>query len=389
MATSSTASVGRIIGSATMPARFNISKRRSSWCPMIRRSTITSATPIGRAGGRPKPAINGGRPCSSNPIRKTSNRSRPSSKAGCRPPQPPGPAAAEAAMAVAAFAPAKVNLYLHLIGVRADGYHLVDSLVAFADIGDRVTARASAALTLEIDGPQAAGLAGLGEDNLMLRAARLLAGHAGIAADAALHLQKNLPVAAGVGGGSSDAAAALRALCALWQVSIGEADLRRLGARLGADVPGCLHAGAAWIGGIGEQIEPAPSLPSAGIVLVNPRIALPTAAVFAARRGRFGDAGRFAPMPQDAAGLAHVLGARRNDLADAAISLVPEIGAVLASLTLLPGALIARMSGSGATCFALFADRPKAERAGAALAAGELGWWCAAGGFVAVEPLSR
>ncbi len=135
----------------------------------------------------------------------------------------------------------------------------------------------SASLTLEIDGPEAASLAGLGEDNLMLRAARLLADHAGIAAGAALHLQKNLPVAAGIGGGSSDAAAALRALCALWQVSIDEEDLRRLGARLGADVPACLHAGAAWIGGIGEQIEPAPLLPPAGIVLANPRIALPTA----------------------------------------------------------------------------------------------------------------
>jgi 4-diphosphocytidyl-2-C-methyl-D-erythritol kinase len=292
-------------------------------------------------------------------------------------------------MAVTAFAPAKVNLYLHLIGVRADGYHLLDSLVAFADIGDRITARPAAALTLEIDGPQSARLAGLGEDNLVLRAARLLAGHAGVAAHAALHLHKNLPVAAGVGGGSSDAAATLRALCALWRVAIGEADLRHLGSRLGADVPACLHGAAAWIGGIGEQIDPTPSLPPAGIVLVNPRIALPTAAVFAARRGRFSDAGRFAPMPPDAAGLARALGPRRNDLTDAAISLVPEIGAVLAALARLPGVLIARMSGSGATCFALFPDRPKAERARAALAAAEPRWWCAAGGFVAAEGLSR
>jgi 4-diphosphocytidyl-2-C-methyl-D-erythritol kinase len=292
-------------------------------------------------------------------------------------------------MTVAAFAPAKVNLYLHLIGRRADGYHLVDSLVGFADIGDRITARPSAALTLEIDGPQAASLAGLGEDNLILRAARLFAGHAGVAAHAALHLQKNLPVASGIGGGSSDAAAALRALCALWQVSVDEEDLRRLGVRLGADVPACLHADAAWIGGIGEQIEPAALLPAAGIVLVNPRIALPTAAVFAARRGPFGDSGRFAPMPQDAAGLAGMLGPRRNDLTAAAIVLVPEIGAVLAQLARLPGALIARMSGSGATCFALFADRATAVRARAAIAAAEPGWWSAAGGFAAAERLSR
>ena len=200
-------------------------------------------------------------------------------------------------MAVAAFAPAKVNLYLHLVGRRPDGYHLVDSLVAFADVGDRITARSSASLTLKIDGPEATSLAGLGENNLMLRAARLLADHAGIAARAALHLEKNLPVAAGIGGGSSDAAAALRALCALWQVSVGDEDLRRLGVSLGADVPACLHAGVAWVGSIGERVEPALPLPPVGIVLANPRIALPTAAVFAARRGSFGDPGRFVSMP--------------------------------------------------------------------------------------------
>ena len=160
--------------------RSSISKRRSSWCPMIRRSTIIWATPIGRAGARSKPAINGGRPSSSDPTRKTSSRSRSSSKAGYRPAPPPGPAAAEAAMAVTAFAPAKVNLYLHVTGQRADGYHLVDSLVAFADIGDQISARPSTALTLAIDGPEAAGLAGLGDDNLVLRAARLLADHAGV-----------------------------------------------------------------------------------------------------------------------------------------------------------------------------------------------------------------
>jgi 4-diphosphocytidyl-2-C-methyl-D-erythritol kinase len=292
-------------------------------------------------------------------------------------------------MPVAAFAPAKVNLYLHIVGKRLDGYHLVDSLVAFADVGDRITVQSSASLTLKIDGPEAASLAGLGENNLMLRAARLLADHAGIAVRAALHLQKNLPVAAGIGGGSSDAAAALRALCALWQISMGEEDLRRLSVRLGADVPVCLHAGPAWIGGIGEQIEPAPLLPPVGIVLANPRVALPTAAVFAARHGSFGDPGRFASMQQDAVGLAHALESRRNDLTDAAITLAPEIGAVLTALARLPGALIARMSGSGATCFALFTDRTAAERARAELAAAEPGWWSAAGGFVAAERLSR
>ncbi len=284
---------------------------------------------------------------------------------------------------VTTFAPAKANLYLHVTGRRADNYHLIDSLVAFADIGDRVAARPAPALSLEVGGPEAASLAGEGEANLVLRAARLLADHTGIAAGAALRLEKHLPVAAGIGGGSSDAAAALRALCTLWRVSIDDQSLGRLGAQLGADVPVCLHARAAWVGGIGERIEPASPLPDAGILLANPRVALPTAAVFAARRGPFGEAGRFAPMPEHAQGLARALLPLRNELTDAAIGVVPEIAAVLAALGRLPGALVVRMSGSGATCFALFADRAAAERARTALAAAEPRWWCAAGGFVA------
>jgi len=287
-------------------------------------------------------------------------------------------------MAVTAFAPAKVNLYLHLTGRRADGYHLLDSLVAFADIGDRVTARPAPSLSLEVSGPEAASLADEGDDNLVLRAARLLAEHAGIGpAGAALRLEKNLPVAAGVGGGSSDAAAAMRALCMLWRLTIDETTLAALGAQLGADVPACLYARAAWVGGIGERIEPAPDLPQAGIVLANPRRKLRTAAVFKARRGPVGGAvERLAPMPLDAAALARALVLRRNDLTEAATGLVPEISEILAALALLPGALIARMSGSGATCFALFADRAAAKRAGTELAAEKPRWWCAAGALL-------
>jgi 4-diphosphocytidyl-2-C-methyl-D-erythritol kinase len=288
-------------------------------------------------------------------------------------------------VALTAFAPAKVNLYLHLIGRRPDGYHLLDSLIAFPDIGDRITAEPAPTLSLEITGPEAAGLAHSGQDNLVLRAARLLADHTGTARGAALVLEKNLPVAAGIGGGSSDAAATLRLLAALWQLTIGEEALAGLGARLGADLPVCLYGRAAWVGGIGARIEPAPDLPEAGMLLANPRRELPTAAVFAARTGPFYEAGRFAPMPSDAAGLARALMARRNDLTEAAIGLVPEIGAVLAGLARLPGALLARMSGSGATCFALFRDRGAAHQAHAALAAAEPQWWCAACGLVGGE----
>jgi 4-diphosphocytidyl-2-C-methyl-D-erythritol kinase len=285
---------------------------------------------------------------------------------------------------VTIFAPAKVNLYLHITGRRADGYHLLDSLIAFPDIGDEIRAEPAEKLSIEIDGPEAARLVNEARDNLVVRAARLLAEHIGRAPRASLRLEKHLPVAGGIGGGSSDAAAALRALTALWGVSISEAALCALGLKLGADLPACLHGGPVWVGGIGERIEPA-GLPPAGILLANPRKPLPTAPVFAAFAARFGSfsiAGRFAPMPKDAVGLAQALTSRRNDLTCAAIGIVPEIGAVLARLARLPGTLIARMSGSGPTCFALFRDRAAAEDARAALSASEPGWWCAAGALV-------
>lgn len=228
----------------------------------------------------------------------------------------------------------------------------------------------AAALSLAVTGPEAAALAGLGDDNLVLRAARLL----GPGRGAALTLDKHLPVAAGIGGGSSDAAAALRALAALWRLPLDGLDTLALG----ADVPACLAARPLWVGGVGEALEPAGELPELAIVLANPRRALPTAAVFRARSGPFGAPGRFA-MPRDAAGLVAALGRCRNDLTEAAIALVPEIAAVLDALAALPGALLARMSGSGATCFALFAERAGAERAARRLAAEHPGWWVKAG----------
>lgn len=285
-------------------------------------------------------------------------------------------------MAVRAFAPAKINLYLHVVGRRADGYHLLDSLIAFADIGDTITATPADALMLSVDGPEAAGL---GDDNLVLRAARLLKERGGIDAGAALHLEKRLPAAGGIGGGSSDAAAALRALSHLWGRPLDDGALLALALDLGADVPACVGGRPVWVGGIGEQLEPAAFLPAAGIVLANPRRPLPTADVFRRRAGPFSSPARFDPVPGDAAGLAAALASRRNDLTETAVALLPEIGAVLDRLAELPGALLARMSGSGATCFALFADRAMAL-AGRALAAAEPGWWTAAGALLSAPP---
>ncbi|MCD6073981.1 MAG: ispE [Rhodospirillales bacterium] len=279
---------------------------------------------------------------------------------------------------VTAEAPAKINLYLHVTGKRADGYHLLDSLIAFAGIGDTIEAIHADTLALGCDGPFGAALVsslGTEPDNLVLKAARLLAERADVEPKAQLRLTKRLPIASGIGGGSADAAATLHALCDLWGLALPERALTVLAAKLGADVPICLHGRAAYIGGIGEIIEPAPVLPEAGILLANPGQALSTPSVFKSFTGPMTAAQRFDAAPKDARDLARMLAERRNDLTDAAITLVPEIASMLQALEKLPGAHLARMSGSGATCFALFDDKDSAEQAAIQLAAEHPGWW--------------
>ncbi|MSO92448.1 MAG: 4-(cytidine 5'-diphospho)-2-C-methyl-D-erythritol kinase [Rhodospirillales bacterium] len=282
---------------------------------------------------------------------------------------------------IAVEAPAKLNLYLHVTGKRADGYHLLDSLIAFADVGDTVSVAPAGGLRLTVTGPFAADVPP-GPDNLVLKAAHRLADAAEIVAGAAIALVKRLPVASGIGGGSADAAAALKALARLWSLRLADDRMQALALGLGADVPVCLAGKTSFIGGIGEKIEPAPALPPAALVLVNPRRPLATPAVFKARTAPFGGAGRFAETPADAAALARLLRGRRNDLASAAESLEPAIGRVLDLLEAQPGALLARMSGSGATCFGLFQHGAAARRAAAAIQAAEPGWWVKAGRFV-------
>ena len=276
-------------------------------------------------------------------------------------------------------APAKLNLYLHVLGRRADGFHLLDGLVAFADVGDVVTAEEAPALSLEITGPFAGPLRDDPTENLVWRAATALAGRAGIEPKAALGLEKHLPVAAGIGGGSSDAAAALKALGELWRLDLGERQFQGLAERLGADVPVCLFGEPGWIGGIGEAVTPAPALPPCSVVLVNPGQSLATPAVFKARTGAFSERARFEAAPADAAALARLLETRRNDLTAPALALAPGISQVLRALEAEAGGLIARMSGSGATCFALFADEAAAQAAARRLSAAHPGWWVAAG----------
>lgn len=274
------------------------------------------------------------------------------------------------------FAPAKLNLFLHVIGRRPDGYHVLDSLVAFAGCADVLHAGDADDLSLTITGPFAAGLAGEA-DNLVLRAARALAAEAGVAARARLVLEKHLPVASGIGGGSADAAAALRLLCGLWRIAPDPAALDLLALRLGADVPICLRNRTARMGGAGEKLEAGPVLPACFVVLVNPGVALATAAVFRARHGAFSAPARLPSGWPDAASMAAGLAALGNDLEAPARALCPVIGDVLATIAAQPGCLLARMSGSGATCFGLFADPVAAEHAAGAIA--QTGWWVWAG----------
>lgn len=267
-------------------------------------------------------------------------------------------------------APAKLNLTLHVTGQRADGYHILDSLVVFLALGDVVTL-SPGPLSLAITGPFAGDLAP-DADNLCLRAARL-AGQS-----AAIVLEKNLPVASGIGGGSADAAAVLRAL-----------DARPMRPEtLGADVPVCLIGRPARMQGLGEIVTPLPRMPALHIVVVNPRQSLSTPAVFRAMTCRHN-----APMPAqlpafpDAAALVAFLATCRNDLEAAAIGLVPQIATCLAALAQ-QGAMLARMSGSGATCFGLFPDAARAAAACAHIARHHPGWWAAASGL-APDPATR
>jgi len=245
-------------------------------------------------------------------------------------------------------APAKVNLFLHVTGRRADGYHLLDSLVVFAAAGDVLRGEVAGGLTLEVQGPFAASLSGE-PDNLVLRAARSLGGRG-----ARLVLEKNLPVASGIGGGSADAAAALRLLCRLWKLA--PPDLPGIALALGADVPVCLARRPSRMGGIGERLDAAPRLPRCGLVLVNPGVAVATADVFRARRGDWSAPVELPRAWPDVTAMASDLRELRNDLEPPAIALQPVIGEVISALAAVPGCRLARMSGSGATCFGLFDD---------------------------------
>jgi 4-diphosphocytidyl-2-C-methyl-D-erythritol kinase len=281
-------------------------------------------------------------------------------------------------------APAKLNLYLHVTGKRADGYHLLDSLVTFTDVYDTLTLTPAPALAFTADGPFAGGFGN--EDpatNLVVRAALALAEAIGNTVQVAFHLTKNLPVASGIGGGSADAAACLRGLARLWGIEPASPVVLDVAAKLGSDIPVCVVGQSTFFGGIGTELAPAPKLPEAGLLLVNPGIGLSTPSVYRARQGAFTPAKRFDTVPANVDMLVGLLAERRNDLTDAAVSLVPQIDAVVRAIGALVGCKLARMSGSGASCFGIFEDVAAARRAGDALKRAHPGWWIAPGRLLA------
>jgi len=260
---------------------------------------------------------------------------------------------------------AKINLALHIRHRRADGYHALETLFVFAEDGDALTATPSENLSLTITGPFAQGLS-TGPDNLVLKAVMALAKANGIDCGLALTLDKNLPIAAGIGGGSADAAAALRLAAKIWQLGPDNVGPEAIAPDIGADVPACLRAQSCYGSGVGDALTNAPDLGLKGrpILLVNPRLACPTGPVFAGWDGV--DRG---PLSLEDWQFG------RNDLEQPAIGLVPVITDVLDLLAEQSGVDLARMSGSGATCFALFSDEQHREAAATAIATARPSWW--------------
>jgi 4-diphosphocytidyl-2-C-methyl-D-erythritol kinase len=279
-----------------------------------------------------------------------------------------------------ALAPAKVNLFLHVGPLDGDGFHPLASLVAFADMGDGLTARLSDRLALTIEGPFAGGLAA-DPDNLVLRAVRALGQAIGIGdPPIAITLDKRLPIAAGLGGGSSDAGAALKLARDLLAPDLSDDALADVAATIGADGPMCLHARAAWAEGRGDRLSFEPALPPLPALLVNPGAPSPTGPVYRAYDdgpARLADR----PAPPSSWTPAEViawLADQRNDLQAPATALQPAINAALDTVAALPGVRLSRMSGSGATVFALFDDQASAQTARQALARTRPEWWASA-----------
>jgi len=276
---------------------------------------------------------------------------------------------------------AKINLYLHVTGKRPDGYHLLDSLFVFADAGDVVGLEPADDLSFSVTGPYGASLAGE-KDNSVLKAARLMCGALNEKPAFGLTLEKNLPVASGIGGGSADAAAAMRLIMRFFEKKPPEKTLNDVALAVGADVPACLWEKPVFVSGIGEKMTFAPPVPDFPALLVNPNVAVSTPTVFKKRTGDFDAAN---PMTRNDFFPENFIGAlkkRHNGLTAAAVSVCPQIGDVLNALARADGCLFSAMSGSGATCVALFDGVETRDACSDLLSKTYPQWWVRTASFV-------
>lgn len=278
-------------------------------------------------------------------------------------------------MALSIFAPAKINLYLNITGKRPNGYHDLDSLITFADIGDVIIIREHNQFEFELDGKFAGTLQRNPEENLVIRALKMISGHLKRPLNFHVTLQKNLPVAAGIGGGSSDAAAAIWGALKLWGEHIHADDLDPILLKLGADVPVCYKSQTQHVQGIGDILEPVSDIAELPILLVNPGKSCPTQDVFMRFKGPISENVILPDNLYDQDTLIDFLANQRNDLQNSACKLVPEIENVLRAMDHTDGVLFSRLSGSGATCFALYKDAIMAKLAAQTIKNENPDWW--------------
>ncbi len=274
-------------------------------------------------------------------------------------------------------APAKINLYLHITGKRTDGLHELESLIVFAETCDVISFRPSKTLSLEISGPQANQLKEQDSKNIILKAVESMSSliDSNVDVGVEIHLQKFLPIAAGIGGGSADAAATLRALKILWNVSLSDNQLMNLAYSLGSDVPVCILGTSAYLAGVGEKVTPVESIPKIPLLLVNPKIPLPTSLVFNSWKGSNSTLNPIVSFSGSVSKLVAELRDRRNDLEDPARSLVPQIDEVICEIQSQRGCELARMSGSGATCFGIFLKQEDLTIAASRIKMSHPNWW--------------
>lgn len=282
---------------------------------------------------------------------------------------------------ITVFAPAKINLYLHITGRLASGYHTLESLVAFADVGDVITITESDHFHFETNGPFSDLLPidpsedKLTGDNLAVRAVKLLSDMTGTAPNVSIRLTKNLPVGAGLGGGSSDAAAVLLGLSDLWEIPPGQISMKELADRLGADAPVCFYGYPTYMHGIGEILDPVSSLPHTPVVLVYPNIFIPTEQIFKRFRASPKEDGKRPKHFDTSADLIGFLKNKTNDLTDPALSYHSDIQKALKALSNIKECLLSRMSGSGSSCFGLFSTEETALEAAQKLQNDFPDWW--------------